>query len=209
MTATRGPEGALSPEREEQLGQAERSEGDEQLDRSARPGAAHPLPAMGVQVRPAQPQEYDAVGELTARAYLDDGLVPDGTDYQLTLRRAADRALHCELLVAVDDGSGALLGTVSFVRAGSPYSEVAQDGEAEFRMLAVARSARGRGIGRLLAQACLERARAAGATRVVICTSTDMAPAHRLYESLGFARLPERDWRPAPNVLLIAYALEV
>jgi ribosomal protein S18 acetylase RimI-like enzyme len=162
---------------------------------------------MTVQVRPARAEEYDAVGELTARAYLDDGLVPAGTDYQVTLRKAADRALHSELLVAVDDGTGALLGTVSFVRAGSPYAEVAVDGEAEFRMLAVARPARGRGIGRLLAQACLDRARAAGAAQLVISTSTEMAPAHRLYESLGFGRLPARDWRPAPGVLLIAYAL--
>lgn len=168
-----------------------------------------PADTIGAHVRVAQPQEYDAIGELTARAYLDDGLVPAGTDYQLTLRRAADRAEHCELLVAVDDETGALLGTVSFVRAGSAYSEVATDGEAEFRMLAVARSARGRGIGRLLAQACVERSRAAGATRVVISTSTDMTPAHRLYESLGFSRLPERDWRPAPNVQLIAYAVAV
>ena len=39
-------------------------------------------------MRPARPEEYAAVGELTARAYLDDGLVPDGSDYDETLRRA-------------------------------------------------------------------------------------------------------------------------
>lgn len=161
-------------------------------------------------MRPARPHEYDAVGELTARAYLDDGLVPEGTDYDATLRRAADRAEHTQLLVATDpDDDDHLLGTVSFVQAGSAYNEVAHDGEAEFRMLAVAREARGRGIGRLLAQACVERAGTAGATRVVICTSTDMHPAHRLYESLGFVRLPERDWHPVPHVTLIAYALDL
>jgi ribosomal protein S18 acetylase RimI-like enzyme len=162
-----------------------------------------------VHVRPATPAEYDAVGELTARAYLVDGLVPDGSDYDRTLRRAHDRAAHSELLVAVDEGSDELLGTVSYVRAGSQYAEVSSDGEAEFRMLAVDRAARGRGVGRLLAEACIERARLAGVSRVVICTATNMAPAHRLYESLGFVRLPERDWRPLPSVLLIAYALEL
>jgi len=161
-------------------------------------------------VRPAKPHEYDAVGELTARAYLDDDLVPDGTDYEQTLRLAADRAEHTQLLVATDTGDDDhLLGTVSFVQAGSAYNEVAHEGEAEFRMLAVASGARGRGVGRLLATECVERARTAGAQRVVICTSTDMHPAHRLYESLGFVRLPERDWHPVPHVTLIAYALEL
>ncbi len=164
---------------------------------------------MSIQVRVAQAVEYAAVGELTARAYLDDGLVPAGSDYQVTLRRADDRALHSELLVAVDDATGELLGTVSFVRAGSVYAEVATSGEAEFRMLAVDQRARGRGVGRLLAQECVARARAAGASRVVISTSTQMAPAHRLYESLGFVRLPARDWEPLAGVLLIAYALEL
>jgi len=161
-------------------------------------------------VRPAEPHEYDAVGELTARAYLVDGLVPDGTDYDKRLRMAADRAEHSQLLVATDtENDEHLLGTVSFVEAGSAYSEVAHEGEAEFRMLAVAREARGRGVGRLLAAECVARARTAGAQRVVICTSTEMHPAHRLYESLGFARLPDRDWHPVPHVTLLAYALEL
>ncbi len=163
---------------------------------------------VDVTIRRAQPHEYPAVGELTASAYLDDGLVPDGSDYDVTLRRAADRAEHSELLVAVDD-AGELLGTVSFVRAGSLYAEVSRHGEAEFRMLAVDQRARGRGVGRLLAQACIERARAARAEAVVICTATNMAPAHALYHSLGFERLPERDWRPIPSVLLIAYRLDL
>jgi ribosomal protein S18 acetylase RimI-like enzyme len=74
-------------------------------------------------------------------------------------------------------------------------------------MQAVAKPARGRGVGRLLAQACIDRARAADAEAVVICTATNMAPAHALYDSLGFTRLPERDWRPIPSVLLLAYRL--
>ena len=163
---------------------------------------------MSVVVRTAVPAEYAAVGDLTARAYLDDGLVPDGSDYDATLRRADDRAAHSELLVAVD-AEGALLGTVSYVRAGSLYAEVSRDGEAEFRMLAVDSSARGRGVGRLLALACIERARADGVGAVVISTATNMAPAHALYHSLGFVREPERDWRPIPSVLLLAYRLDL
>jgi hypothetical protein len=36
-----------------------------------------------------------------------------------------------------------------------------------------------------------------------------MVAAHRLYERLGFTRLPERDWSPLPGVHLMAYGLEL
>jgi hypothetical protein len=100
---------------------------------------------MSVVVRAARPLEYDRIGDLTARAYLADGLIPQGSDYEDALRQAEDRAQHSDLLVACDGEDDEPLGTVSFVRAGSAYADVAQDGEAEFRMLAVDPRARGRG----------------------------------------------------------------
>jgi hypothetical protein len=36
-----------------------------------------------------------------------------------------------------------------------------------------------------------------------------MHAAHRLYERLGFTRLPDRDWEPVPQVLLLAYSLSL
>ena len=42
---------------------------------------------------------------------------------------------------------------------------------------------------------------------MVLSSSTTMHAAHRLYERLGFTRLPERDWSPVPGVQLVAYAL--
>jgi hypothetical protein len=36
-----------------------------------------------------------------------------------------------------------------------------------------------------------------------------MRGAHRLYERLGFTRLPERDWQVLPHVTLIAYQIDV
>ena len=46
-----------------------------------------------------------------------------------------------------------------------------------------------------------------GLTSMVLSSSTTMHAAHRLYERLGFTRLPERDWSPVPGVQLVAYAL--
>lgn len=102
-----------------------------------------------------------------------------------------------------------VLGTVTVVLPGTAYSEVSAPGEIEFRMLAVSQSARGRGVGEALVRAVFDRARAVGASRVVLSSSTHMLAAHRLYERLGFVREPERDWSPLPGVQLVAYTCPV
>ncbi|MCZ2859682.1 GNAT family N-acetyltransferase [Blastococcus sp. VKM Ac-2987] len=76
-------------------------------------------------------------------------------------------------------------------------------------MLVVDPAAQGRGVGAALVSACLERARRAGKRRVVISTGTRMTAAHRLYERLGFTRLPERDWSPVPGIDLLVYTRDV
>ena len=159
-------------------------------------------------VDPADPTELAAVGALTVQAYTADGYLGGAEDgYAEHLRAAADRAREADLAVAVDESAGTLLGTVTYCRAGTPWAEVSRPGEAEFRMLAVAPEARGRGVGAALAAWCVDRARADGCTGVVLSTLTVMHTAHRLYERMGFVRTPERDWWPMPEVRLIAYAL--
>ncbi|MFE3196407.1 GNAT family N-acetyltransferase [Embleya sp. NPDC059237] len=169
---------------------------------AARPHDHHPAPT-GVRIRQARPEEYEAVGEVTIAGYA--GLVASDQDYVNDLRKAAHRAENSELLVAVDEHTGEILGTVAFVLPGSPYAEVSREGEGEFRMLAVTPAARGRGIGEALVEACLERARKYHFTAVAISTVWDMRAAHRLYGRMGFHRAPERDWWPVPEVELICY----
>jgi GNAT superfamily N-acetyltransferase len=100
-----------------------------------------------------------------------------------------------------------VLGTVTFCPADSRYRELARADEAEFRMLAVRPDAQGRGIGRALTEACVDRARAQGFRALVLSTPAGAALPHRLYESMGFVREPARDWSPVPGVDLIAYSL--
>jgi ribosomal protein S18 acetylase RimI-like enzyme len=158
-------------------------------------------------IRLAVPAEYDAVGELTASAYQSDGFIPAGSDYGLTLRAAADRAAKAELWVAVADTE--LLGTVTFCPVGSVYREIGRDDEGEFRMLGVSPAARGRGVGTALTEHCIQRSRDLGFTRVVMSSARPMTTAHRIYERLGFTRLPERDWSPRPGVDLYAFTLDL
>lgn len=160
---------------------------------------------MTFEIRPAVPDEYDAVGELTVEAYSHDGFVRG--EYAMTLRAAADRAAKAELWVAAD--SSGLLGTVTYCPVGSVYREIGKDDEGEFRMLGVAGRARGLGVGTALTQRCIDRTRELGQRRIVMSSATYMTAAHRLYERLGFHRLPERDWAPIPGVELYAFALDL
>jgi len=159
-----------------------------------------------VTVRPARTDELAAVGELTVLAYRAIEAAPPF--YESVLRDAAARAEQAELLVATDE-AGALLGTVTFCLAGTPFAEVSRPGEAEFRMLATDPAAQGRGVGRALVDAVLARAAELDVRRVVLCSSTVMHRAQALYRRLGFRREPERDWSPAPEVRLLAFAREL
>ncbi|MFE0795162.1 GNAT family N-acetyltransferase [Streptomyces mutabilis] len=166
---------------------------------------------MDFAIRRAAADEYETLGEITARAYLQDGLLDFGESdaYLGELRNVAQRAAAAEVLAAVADGR--VLGGVTFVPSGGPMADIARPGEAEIRMLAVAREARGRGVGEALVRACVDRARAVeGCVRVVLSTHRTMRPAHRLYERLGFVRTPDRDWNPLPeldDITLLTYEL--
>ncbi|MFE7412222.1 GNAT family N-acetyltransferase [Streptomyces laurentii] len=168
---------------------------------------------MDFMIRPVRPDDHERLGELTVRAYLDDGFLTFGEDddYADLLRDVARRAAEAEVLVAVDE-AGTVLGGVTFTTGDGKWADIAGPDEAEFRMLAVGREARGRGVGEALVQACVERARAVpGCARIVLSTQPTMAGAHRIYARVGFVRAPERDWQPLPGVdfTLLAYALEL
>lgn len=167
--------------------------------------------ADAVLVRDALPEEYAAVGELTARVYLDGGFTTPESAYVDVLRDAAGRAAHGTLLVAVDPVDGRLLGTATVVTAasGPDWAENAGPHDAVLRMLAVAPEGRGHGVGTALTNEALNRARALGCTRMVLSTQREMLAAHRLYERLGFVRVPERDWEPVPDVVLLGYVLDL
>ena len=169
---------------------------------------------MDLVVREARETELDRIGALTAEVY--DGEALAGPEYLEVLRDARDRweSPATTLLVAYDDGAEEvedLLGTVVYAGPGSPWQDLGQGDEVEFRMLATAVPARDRGVGEALVRACIDRAKRAGAPSLVLSTGPEMVAAHRLYARLGFVRVPERDWSPRPesDFLLHAYTLEL
>ena len=157
-------------------------------------------------VESARPDEFGRIADLTVRVYVEGGLASDG--YTAELAEVAGRSTRAELLV-VRDEEGSVVGSVALVLSGDFGEVTTSDEEAAFRMLVVEPEARGRGIGELLVSTCLDRARAAGKTRMVLSTGPEMTAAHRLYERLGFRRLPERDWTPVPGIDLMVYTRDL
>lgn len=76
---------------------------------------------------------------------------------------------------------GQPVGTCALIRM--------EDGNFELAKMAVSPAAKGKGIGLLLGQACIEKARALGAKRVYLESNTKLKPAINLYHKLGFHKI--------------------
>lgn len=152
-------------------------------------------------VDPSESSRLTEIGQLTALAYLADGLVDQAHPYIPQLKDAHARAEGAILLMMADGetGEGATVGTITVVPPGSDFVELAKDGEFELRMLAVSPIERGRGIGQKLTRAAMDLAVEQGAKRIVLSTMESMHVAHRLYERMGFQRREDLDWTVIDN----------
>jgi GNAT superfamily N-acetyltransferase len=113
----------------------------------------------------------------------------------------ADLADHSQLLVAEDGGR--LVGAVAYCPPGSePRAEFFEPDWPIVRMLVVEPAARGRGVGRRLTEACIERARRDGAPLIALHTSPAMEAALAMYLGMGFKLL-----RPLPDRFGVPYGL--
>ncbi|WP_449281155.1 GNAT family N-acetyltransferase [Leucobacter sp.] len=147
-----------------------------------------PGPAGSAQ---AAEREIEAVSALVRAAYERDYRLDEG--YLGEIADVRRRISAAEVWVAEDPGSGALLGTVTVPRPGERLHDDTAEGEMDLRLLGVAHEARGRGVGERLMRHCIDLARRRGASRLVLHTASQMETAWRLYERMGFTRIPERE----------------
>lgn len=171
-----------------------------------RPGQQAPRGDVAV-VRRATGRDLQRAGAVAVRAYLDASDLPHTDPYFDVLRNAAARDEAGEVWVAVL--ANKVVGTVTWCPPGSSLHEIGRDDEAEFRVLAVDPAAQGSGVGRLLVEAVLLRAREEGMAAVVLSSASWMTAAHALYRSVGFRRTPERDWSPRDDLGLVTFRLEL
>ncbi|HEU4326544.1 MAG TPA: GNAT family N-acetyltransferase [Roseiflexaceae bacterium] len=163
-------------------------------------------------IRDAREDERGALRDLSLAAYEQYATIMAPTAWA-GLRQAIQGALDASgpaerIVAAAPDGT--LLGSVLlFPPARGEPSAGGRMVWPELRVLAVAAQARSQGVGEALVQECARRARAAGFPALGLYTSESMREAVRLYERLGFQRVPEHDFRPPGAELIKAYRLEL
>jgi ribosomal protein S18 acetylase RimI-like enzyme len=158
-------------------------------------------------IRPGEEAEAGRVTRLAYEEFVDPG-DPDWGGYLDHVGDVVGRAASVPVLVAVEGGRVLGSATLETEDAGMGDDPV-EPGTANLRMLGVDPEARGRGVGRALVDACLDLARRQGKRAVTLHTTSDMKVAHRLYESMGFARDPARDWQVAEDFMLYAFRLNL
>jgi GNAT superfamily N-acetyltransferase len=118
------------------------------------------------------------------------------------------RLNESQLIVAELDGQ--LAGTVTLYLDAEHSSQGGwPSGWASTRLLAVHPAYRGRGIGRALMEECIRQYRNQGIATIGLHTTEMMDVARRMYERMGFVRVPEFDFHPRPGVVVMAYRLDL
>lgn len=162
-------------------------------------------------LRDARAEELDAAAAVMVAAY-DEYIPPGATGFLLgyreEIRDVRSRLAEASLIVAAERDR--ILGAVTYYPDG--YRDIYArwpSNWAGFRLLGVHPDARGRGIGRLLTEECIRRARQAGCAAVGLHTTEFMPVARGMYERMGFLRIPEHDFWPIPQLHVMAYWLDL
>ena len=161
---------------------------------------------MDINIRSADRNDFAEIRRITVAAYSDAGYIDDEYAYNHILAAIEEWYSGSSLLVA--ESAGKIMGSVFVTRAGGDFSDVAHDGELEFRMLAVEPGEQHKGIGHALVAAVIERARMdPDVSAVVLTIAPNMDGQHKLYESMDFVRVPARNFLLSDTFALHVYKL--
>lgn len=153
-------------------------------------------------VRDLRADEHQQLGALMVEVYsqLDGFPGPDEQPrYYAMLANIGDfaRRKDARVLVARTE-AGELAGGVVYFgdmrEYGSGGTATRETGASGMRLLAVAPRFRGTGVGKALANACIDLAREKGHSQVVLHTTEAMKIAWAMYRKLGFERAADLDF---------------
>lgn len=153
-------------------------------------------------IREARPEEFEPLGRLMVSVYssLEGFPGPDEQPRYYSMLASIGQLAgkpDTKLLVAVTERKviGGVVYFSDMMQYGSGGTATRETGASGFRLLAVDPEARGMGAGRALAKKCIELACDRGHRQVIIHTTHAMKTAWKMYETLGFARSPDLDFR--------------
>jgi ribosomal protein S18 acetylase RimI-like enzyme len=152
------------------------------------------LPAIEV-LTPATPELIDATRSIFREyaAQLGVDLCFQNFDAELACLPGDYAAPHGALLLALVDGEVAGCGALRAL------TDVDYANACEMKRLYVRPAFRRFGIGRLLAQALMDRGMQAGYSNLLLDTLDDMEAARGLYSSLGFEEIAPYYFNPIPG----------
>lgn len=159
-----------------------------------------------IRIRKALDFEKGKIREMRLKSYKEHSAsIPK--EHWKALKKAitsdADGQPGVEMFVAEVEGE--IVGSVALFPAGSDAYKGTVDilDYPEIRMLAVDALSRGKGIGKLLIQKCIEQAKTYGSTCIGLHTADFMKAAIHIYEEMGFFRLPQFDFKPAGDGIIV------
>jgi ribosomal protein S18 acetylase RimI-like enzyme len=157
-------------------------------------------------IREALESELPAIRELRINAYREHAQkIPE--DHWKVLKRSissdADIQAGANCLVAEIEGE--IVGSVAlFPPKTDAYKGLVDElDHPEIRMLCVSEKARGKGVASKLIAECIQRAKAKGFQTIGLHTADFMESAIKLYERLGFDRLPKYDFEPSNDGIIV------
>lgn len=154
-----------------------------------------------MQIRRLRPEEYDEAGAVTASAYAEYGPPTSSNDqvranddwdaYFTALKDIKTRDERAEVWVVEHEGR--IIGTLTLEtdQRSNPAAPPLAPDAAYVRMLGIDPGARHLGAGTALMLHAIERARAAGKSRLTLNTTPRMLDAQALYERLGFTQMAD------------------
>ncbi len=156
---------------------------------------------MSITIRKANEEELMDIGSLMVTVYseLDGFPKPEKQpQYYHMLQNIGLITKKPGVTLFVAHENGGLLGAVVYfadmAQYGSGGTATKEKNTAGFRLLAVSPQKRGKGIGRLLSQRCIEQAKADGIPQMIIHSTESMKVAWGMYERMGFQRSIDLDF---------------
>ena len=153
-------------------------------------------------IRNAKPDEFEEIGKLMVQVYSQLEGFPtelEQPNYYKMLANIGELTTkpETELLVTVS-AEGKIMGGVIYFSDmqyyGSGGTATKEQNASGFRLLAVDPLTRGKGIGKLLIDECIRKAKDKKHNQVIIHSTMAMQIAWKMYDNLGFTRSEDLDF---------------